>query len=49
MTLKLFEKLSDKKKIKLLRQKKIGGYYSFMPSELKKIVEKKFNNRNKFL
>ncbi len=44
MTLKLIELINGRKKIKSYKQKKIGRYYSFMPTELKKIIEKKFND-----
>lgn len=44
MTLKLLKKLELKKKIKLTQQKNVGRYYSFMPSQLKKIIENKFNS-----
>jgi len=42
MVLKLIKLLENKKKIMYYKQKKIGRYYSFMPSAIKKIVEKKF-------
>ena len=43
MVLNYLNKLVKNKKIYCQKNKK-GKYYSFMPSELKKIVEKKFNN-----
>lgn len=47
MTLKLINLIKKNKKIPSIKQKKIGRYYSFMPSEIKKIIEKKFNTRHK--
>ena len=45
MTLKLLNLINKKKKITFIKQKKIGNYYSFMPQEIKKIVEYKFNKK----
>ena len=47
ISLKLIKKLLSKNKLKEKKQKKIGRYYSFMPAELKKIVEQKFNKKMK--
>ena len=46
MILKLINLIKNNQKIPSIKQKKVGRYYSFMPSEIKKIVEKKFANRN---
>ena len=40
---KYFLSLKNKKKIKLIKPKVYGRYYSFMPKDLKLIVEQKFN------
>lgn len=42
MVLKLIKLIQNKRKIPLNKQKTVGRYYSFMPKEIKKIVEKKF-------
>jgi methionyl-tRNA formyltransferase len=44
ITLNLFRLLHLGKKIKTTKQKNIGRYYSFMPSQLKINLEKKFLN-----
>ena len=48
LLLRFLKKILNKKKILTKRNKK-GKYYSFMPSVLKDIVEKKFNNFTKNL
>ena len=48
LLLRFLKKILNKKKILTIRNKK-GKYYSFMPSVLKDIVEKKFNNFTKNL
>ncbi len=45
LTNKLLENLIKNKKVKLSNQKKIGRYYSFMPKELKKSVQLKFDKK----
>ena len=45
MALKLINLIKNKRKIPSRKQKIVGRYYSFMPSVLKKIIEKKFTNR----
>ena len=42
----LIKLIKNKKKIPSLKQKKIGRYYSFMPKEIKKNIEKKFLREN---
>lgn len=42
MVLKLISLIKNKKKIPSFKQKKVGRYYSFMPKEIKDIIEKKF-------
>lgn len=44
MSFSLFGLLYSKKKIKTTKQKNVGRYYSFMPSQLKTNLEKKFQN-----
>tara|TARA_B100001057_G_C22807832_1_gene934206 strand:+ start:1060 stop:1767 length:708 start_codon:yes stop_codon:yes gene_type:complete len=48
MLLTYLQKIFNNKKIKI-RKNKLGKYYSFMPSILKDIVERKFNNYTKKL
>jgi methionyl-tRNA formyltransferase len=45
MAQKLIKLIKNKKKIPSKRQKKIGRYYSFMPKEIKMLLEKKFIKR----
>lgn len=46
MVLKLINLIKKNQKIPSIKQKKVGYYYSFMPTEIKKIVEKKFAKRS---
>ena len=46
MIKKLIKFIINKEQIPCTKQKKIGRYYSFMPKELKKIIEKKFKFKN---
>ncbi len=48
MLLTYLQKILNNKKIKI-KKNKFGKYYSFMPSALKDIVERKFNNYTKKL
>lgn len=45
ITMKLLNLIHKNKKVSFIKQKKIGRYYSFMPKEIKKIVEYKFNQK----
>ena len=45
MVLRLIKKINKNDKIPFIKQKKRGRYYSFMPQEIKKIVEYKFNKK----
>ena len=47
LVLRLIKYKINKIKVPSIKQKTIGRYYSFMPKELKKIVEKKFLKKNK--
>ncbi len=45
MVLRLIGLINKKNKIPFIKQKKRGCYYSFMPQEIKKIVEHEFNKK----
>ena len=47
ISIKLMKMLINKNKIKSKKQKSLGRYYSFMPSVIKRIIEKKFNDNFK--
>ena len=45
MVLRLIVLINKNSKVYSIKQKKRGRYYSFMPQEIKKIVEQKFNKK----
>ena len=49
LCIKLANEVIKNPNLRKMKQKKIGRYYSFMPSELKKIINIKFKKKIKFI